>query len=270
MRRPRSSGVLCGDDGSIGGLRQPRRGRCDRRRQTARCRCTIADLVRAAGTSQGSVRAADIVERIRPLVRDLFIESNPVPVKAALAMMMPSVSDEVRLPLAPLSECRRTEKQLRQTMSASGLSEGAASGRENAAGRSATPARRRAIRQGFVATVSHARAQSMHSLVRSASTVTHGTFLHRLAFIQACRVFEQQSNALDSACFPPFSRQGKILRVWRQTRMQCRMARAVLDRIEVVDAAWIGDATRAASQVPRLDPASGAVDNERSRRERYS
>jgi 4-hydroxy-tetrahydrodipicolinate synthase len=79
----------------------------------------IADLVRDAGTSQGGVRAAGIVERIRPLVRDLFIETNPVPVKAALAMMMPSVSDEVRLPLAPLTESSR--KQLRQTLSACGL-----------------------------------------------------------------------------------------------------------------------------------------------------
>jgi 4-hydroxy-tetrahydrodipicolinate synthase len=79
----------------------------------------IADLVRDAGTAQGSVRAAGTVERIRPLVRDLFIESNPVPVKAALAMMMPSVSDEVRLPLAPLTEASR--KQLRQTLSACGL-----------------------------------------------------------------------------------------------------------------------------------------------------
>jgi dihydrodipicolinate synthase/N-acetylneuraminate lyase len=42
-----------------------------------------------------------------------------VPVKAALAMMMPSVSDEVRLPLAPLTDANR--KQLRQTLSACGL-----------------------------------------------------------------------------------------------------------------------------------------------------
>jgi 4-hydroxy-tetrahydrodipicolinate synthase len=75
--------------------------------------------VRDAGSTQGAVRAAGIVERIRPLVRDLFIETNPVPVKAALAMMMPSVSDEVRLPLAPLTDANR--KQLRQTLSACGL-----------------------------------------------------------------------------------------------------------------------------------------------------
>jgi dihydrodipicolinate synthase/N-acetylneuraminate lyase len=42
-----------------------------------------------------------------------------VPVKAALAMMMPSVSDEVRLPLAPLTDENR--RQLRQTLSACGL-----------------------------------------------------------------------------------------------------------------------------------------------------
>jgi 4-hydroxy-tetrahydrodipicolinate synthase len=111
-------GVLCGDDGSIADFVSLGAvgviGVVNNLMPAA-----IADLVRDAGTSQGSVRAAGIVERIRPLVRDLFIESNPVPVKAALAMMMPSVSDEVRLPLAPLSDANR--RQLRQTLSACGL-----------------------------------------------------------------------------------------------------------------------------------------------------
>lgn len=111
-------GVLCGDDGSIADFVSLGAvgviGVVNNLVPAA-----IADLVRDAGTTQGSVRAAGVVERIRPLVRDLFIETNPVPVKAALAMMMPSVSDEVRLPLAPLTDASR--KQLRQTLSAGGL-----------------------------------------------------------------------------------------------------------------------------------------------------
>jgi 4-hydroxy-tetrahydrodipicolinate synthase len=79
----------------------------------------IADLVRDAGPGTGSVRAAATVEKLRPLIRDLFIESNPVPVKTALAMMLPSVSDEVRLPLVPLTDQNR--RQLRETMSRCGL-----------------------------------------------------------------------------------------------------------------------------------------------------
>jgi 4-hydroxy-tetrahydrodipicolinate synthase len=41
-----------------------------------------------------------------PLFRALFLETNPVPVKAALEMLGKS-SAEVRLPLAPVSEATR-------------------------------------------------------------------------------------------------------------------------------------------------------------------
>lgn len=78
----------------------------------------IAELVRVAAPGGDSVRAAAIIESIAPLVRDLFIESNPVPVKAALAMMK-LCSAEVRLPLAPLEEANR--KTLEATMRACGL-----------------------------------------------------------------------------------------------------------------------------------------------------
>jgi 4-hydroxy-tetrahydrodipicolinate synthase len=47
------------------------------------------------------VRAAELVAFLAPLVRDLFLESNPVPVRAALAAMG-KIQDEVRLPLVPL------------------------------------------------------------------------------------------------------------------------------------------------------------------------
>lgn len=75
-----------------------------------------AELVRAAVPKSGrSNRAAELVEFLAPLCRDLFLESNPVPVKAALAMMG-LCGDEVRLPLAPLSAESRTklEKTLRE------------------------------------------------------------------------------------------------------------------------------------------------------------
>ena len=68
----------------------------------------VTALVRAAAPGGDSARAAGIVEEIAPLVRDLFLESNPGPVKAALAMLG-KCRDEVRLPLAPLTESNRAK-----------------------------------------------------------------------------------------------------------------------------------------------------------------
>jgi 4-hydroxy-tetrahydrodipicolinate synthase len=48
-----------------------------------------------------------------PLMRTLFLETNPVPVKAALSMMG-FCHDELRLPLLPLSEGLRP--RLRQAL----------------------------------------------------------------------------------------------------------------------------------------------------------
>lgn len=79
----------------------------------------IAELVRCSIPGRNSNRAAELVEYVQPLARDLFLEPNPVPVKAALAMMMPHLTDEVRLPLAPLEEASR--KQLRHTLERCGL-----------------------------------------------------------------------------------------------------------------------------------------------------
>jgi len=56
--------------------------------------------------------------RLLPMIRALFLESNPTPVKAALAMMG-YCNDELRLPLLPLSEAPRA--RLRQTMTEMGL-----------------------------------------------------------------------------------------------------------------------------------------------------
>ncbi|MFN0008735.1 MAG: 4-hydroxy-tetrahydrodipicolinate synthase [Planctomycetota bacterium] len=104
--------VLCGDDGSIAdfmGLGAvgvigvvnnvvPRK---------------VAALVRAAAPGGDTARAANLVEEIAPLVRDLFLETNPGPVKAALAMLG-RCRDELRLPLAPMIESNR--KKLEATV----------------------------------------------------------------------------------------------------------------------------------------------------------
>lgn len=109
--------VICGDDGSIADFMSlgavgvigvlnnvvPRE---------------VAELVRCAGPGGDSVRAAAIVEEVAPLVRDLFIESSPVPVKTALAAMG-LCRDELRLPLASLEDGNR--KKLMATMKACGL-----------------------------------------------------------------------------------------------------------------------------------------------------
>jgi 4-hydroxy-tetrahydrodipicolinate synthase len=52
-----------------------------------------------------------------PLMRALFLETNPVPVKAALAMMG-FCRDELRLPLLPMSEGLRP--RLRQALADAG------------------------------------------------------------------------------------------------------------------------------------------------------
>jgi len=72
----------------------------------------IAQMVRAC--NNGSPRAAlKIHEKYYPLLKDLFIETNPVPVKAALAMMG-QIEEEYRLPLVPMSAKNR--QTLRATM----------------------------------------------------------------------------------------------------------------------------------------------------------
>ena len=67
----------------------------------------------------GKVAEAEgLHRRLHALFRDLFIEANPVPVKAALARQG-WMTDEVRLPLAPLTEGSRAK--LEKTLLAFGL-----------------------------------------------------------------------------------------------------------------------------------------------------
>ena len=77
----------------------------------------IAQMVSAfaAGKSEAALR---IHQRYFALFKDLFIESNPGPVKAALAMMG-QIEDECRLPLVPVTS--ETRAVLRKTLKQCGI-----------------------------------------------------------------------------------------------------------------------------------------------------
>ena len=60
-----------------------------------------AELCRVARPGGDAVRCAELTAFLAPLVRDLFIETNPAPMKAALAFMG-LIEDDVRLPLVAL------------------------------------------------------------------------------------------------------------------------------------------------------------------------
>jgi len=75
------------------------------------------DLVRAALDGEWET-ARKIHYLLYPLFRDFFIETNPIPVKAALAMQG-KIAEEYRLPLCPLSEANRTI--LKNSMRQAGL-----------------------------------------------------------------------------------------------------------------------------------------------------
>jgi 4-hydroxy-tetrahydrodipicolinate synthase len=63
--------------------------------------------------------AQKLFYRLLPICHALFYETNPAPVKAALYMMNKIPSEEVRLPLAPMSEPNR--ERLRADLQAYGL-----------------------------------------------------------------------------------------------------------------------------------------------------
>lgn len=63
-------------------------------------------------------RAGRIHAKLFPIFKDLFIETNPVPVKAAMAMMG-LIEETYRLPLVPMSDANRA--QLKKTLQALGL-----------------------------------------------------------------------------------------------------------------------------------------------------
>jgi 4-hydroxy-tetrahydrodipicolinate synthase len=69
--------------------------------------------------AEGNAKAAlKIHERYYPLFKDLFIETNPVPIKAALALVG-QIREEYRLPLVPMNPKNRA--LLAATMKACGV-----------------------------------------------------------------------------------------------------------------------------------------------------
>jgi 4-hydroxy-tetrahydrodipicolinate synthase len=77
----------------------------------------VAQMVRAWAKGTPAV-AQKLHRKFYPLFKDLFIESNPIPVKAALAMLG-MMEEEYRLPLVPMSAKNR--EVLRATLKACGV-----------------------------------------------------------------------------------------------------------------------------------------------------
>jgi 4-hydroxy-tetrahydrodipicolinate synthase len=77
----------------------------------------VAQMVQAFAT--GKLESAQkLHQRFYPLFKDLFVETNPVPVKAALAMLG-LIQEEYRLPLVPLGSKNR--EILRATLRGCGV-----------------------------------------------------------------------------------------------------------------------------------------------------
>ncbi len=77
----------------------------------------VAHLVRAFAGGKPAV-ALKLHEKFYALFRDLFIETNPVPVKAALALLG-QIQEEYRLPLVPMGAKNR--ETLRATLKTCGV-----------------------------------------------------------------------------------------------------------------------------------------------------
>ena len=77
----------------------------------------VSNMVKAF--ARGDLKkAAQLHAKFYPVFKDLFVETNPVPVKAALAMLG-ELEEEYRLPLVRLSEASRAK--LKATLKAAGI-----------------------------------------------------------------------------------------------------------------------------------------------------
>ena len=70
----------------------------------------MVELVRAARAGDFA-RAREVHHRLLPLFDVLFCETNPIPVKAALALQG-RCSTEIRLPLTPITDANRERLQV--------------------------------------------------------------------------------------------------------------------------------------------------------------
>jgi 4-hydroxy-tetrahydrodipicolinate synthase len=77
----------------------------------------VSQLVRAFARGDAA-RALKLHTRFYPLFKDLFLETNPAPVKAALALLG-WCEEELRLPLVPITAANRA--RLKATLSACGV-----------------------------------------------------------------------------------------------------------------------------------------------------
>lgn len=77
----------------------------------------VAQMVKAFAAGKANA-ALKLHEKYYPLFKDLFIETNPVPVKAALAMIG-LIAEEYRLPLVPMNAKNR--ETLRGTLKRCGV-----------------------------------------------------------------------------------------------------------------------------------------------------
>src|SRR5438105_4503998 len=77
----------------------------------------VAQMVKsfASGLCNAALKLHD---KYYPLFKDLFLETNPIPIKAALAMMG-QIQEQYRLPLSPMSTKNRTT--LKATMKSCGI-----------------------------------------------------------------------------------------------------------------------------------------------------
>jgi 4-hydroxy-tetrahydrodipicolinate synthase len=77
----------------------------------------VSEMV--AATHKGDfARAGRIHAKLYPVFKDLFIETNPIPIKAAMAMAG-LIEEHYRLPLVPMSDANR--KTLRETLRTIGV-----------------------------------------------------------------------------------------------------------------------------------------------------
>lgn len=92
------------------------------------CRCSQLPPKRRPGTAptEDSSESEDRIERgaelaafLHPLTRDLFLETNPAPLKAALKAMGLLASEELRLPLVGISQT--TRERLSVSLNEAGL-----------------------------------------------------------------------------------------------------------------------------------------------------